>query len=280
VRGRAGHSSAIHSVGTPARAAVAARLLAFGEELAAEGAVQVGGAFTDMAEADELVKASPRAFLFGVLFTQGVPAQRAWAGPWLLKERLGHLDLERLAAERGEVDAAVCARPALHRFKHTIAGWVSDMAARLLECYGGDPATIWAPGSTVAEVSERLAAFPGIGRKKAAMAVEILRRHFGVEMEGVEEGTVAYDVHVRRVFLRSGLVDVDTPDAVAAAARDACPEAPGTLDLPAWLVGRQWCRPRAPRCQECRLGDVCARLVSLDVEGVGARAGGVPLRRA
>ena len=51
------------------------------------------------------------------------------------------------------------------------------------------------------------------------MAVEILRRHFGVELTGAEAGRVAYDVHVRRVFLRAGLVERDTPADVAAAAR-------------------------------------------------------------
>jgi uncharacterized HhH-GPD family protein len=250
---------------------VADRLEAFGRELAAEGAAQFGDAFTDVSEADALLKTSPTAFLIGVLFTQGVPAERAWAGPWVLRERLGHLDLERLAVERTAVDAAFCERPALHRFKHTVAGWVSDLAGRLVECYDGDPTRIWAHGSSVAEVTERLAAFSGIGRKKAAMTVEILQRHFGVELAGVESGTVAYDVHVRRVFLRSGLIDQDTPEAVAAAARLACPDAPGTLDLPAWLVGRQWCRPRSPRCEDCRLGDVCPRRVSLSVDGVGVR---------
>ncbi len=251
--------------------AVARELLRFSHELAADKAAQVGGSFTHEPEADALIKRSPEAFLLGVLFTQGIPAERAWAGPHLLRERLGHLDLHRLASERDAVDAAVCAPPALHRFKHTVAGWVSDAALRLLECYEGEAARIWEPGSSAAEVTARLAAFSGIGRKKAAMAVEILRRHFGVRFAGVEEGTVAYDVHVRRVFLRTGLVDSDTPDSVAHAARLACPDAPGSMDLAAWLVGRQWCRPREPRCDECRLGTACPKRVWLDAEGVGAR---------
>jgi len=206
-----------------------------------------------------------------VLFTQGVPAERAWAGPYLLRERLGHLDLRRLAAERAAVDEAVCRRPALHRFKHTLAGWISDGAGRLLECYDGDAARIWAPGSSVLEVTERLTRFSGIGRKKAAMAVQILTRHFGAALTGLDCGTVAYDVQVRRVFLRTGLVDADTPEAIAAAAARACPASPGNLDLPTWLVGRQWCHPARPDCDSCRLGVVCPRLVDRSVEGVGAR---------
>jgi endonuclease III len=103
------------------------------------------------------------------------------------------------------------------------------------------------------------------------MATEILVRHFAVDLAGRECGQVAYDVQVRRVFLRSGLVAVDSREAVEAAASAACPEAPGTLDLPSWLVGRDTCRPKRPLCDECRLGAVCPRLVAFDVEGVGAR---------
>jgi len=256
--------------GSPAHA-VGTELAAFGEELAREGVAQVGGAFTDVAEADELIKTSPTAFLIAVLFTQGIPAERAWAGPYLLRQRLGHLDLARLAAERSAVDAAVCSPPALHRFKHTIAGWISDAAQRLIDCYGGEAERIWSDEPSAIELMERLGRFQGIGRKKAAMAVELLTRCFGVRVSEMEGGTVAYDVQVRRVFLRSGLVDRDTRAEVERAAARALPEAPGRLDLPTWLVGRQWCHPSAPLCDACRLGAVCPRLVERSVEGVGAR---------
>jgi uncharacterized HhH-GPD family protein len=246
-------------------------LLAYAEELAAAGAAQVGEGFTDIPEADALIKASPNAFLLGVLFTQGIPAERAWAGPWLLQQRLGHLDLPRLAAERDAVAGAFARPPCLHRFKKTVAGWVSDAAERLLTCYDGDASRIWSPGTHVLEVGERLSAFPGIGRKKAAMAVELLLRYFGVELQGAESGRIAYDVHVRRVFLRAGLVDIDSADLVEAAAAAINPAAPGRLDLPTWLVGREWCRPATPACDKCRLSPACARRTWLSVEGPGAR---------
>jgi uncharacterized HhH-GPD family protein len=212
--------------------------------------------------------------VLGVLFTQGIPAERAWAGPWLLRERLGHLDLHRLATEPEAVDAALSRRPALHRFKHTLPKWVSAAAARLIDEYAGDASRIWVPGSTVLEVSERFSEFSGVGRKKAAMAVEILTRTFDVPLDGQECGTVAYDIQVRRVFLRSGLVDIDTPAEVERAAALACPKAPGSLDLPTWLVGRETCRPRKPLCDKCRLAAVCPRLVWLTPDGVGAKPAG------
>lgn len=253
------------------RAEVAAALIAYGRELEAQGAAQIGGSFSGRPEADALIEWDPNAFLFGMLFTQGIPAERAWSGPWLLRERLGTLDPAYLATHPEEVRAAVQAAPMLHRFKETLPRWIVSAAARLLDEYGGDAATIWPEGGHVLDVTERLAAFDGIGRKKSVMAVEILTRHFGVALEGREHGQVAFDVHVRRVFLRSGLVEHDDRVEVEAAARELSPGSPGTLDLPAWLVGRETCRPRVARCDECVLGRVCPRMVWLTPEGVGVR---------
>jgi len=249
----------------------AASLLAFGRELAESSAAQADGGFSGHALADALLEAEPNAFLLGALFTQGIPAERAWAGPWLLRERLGTLDLGYLASHPEAVRAAVQEPPMLHRFKETLPRWISAAAQRLVTDYDSDAANIWPAGSHVVDVTERLSAFDGIGRKKAVMAVEILMRHFGVELEGRECGQVAYDVHVRRVFLRSGIADIDSVEAIEAAAALASPEAPGTLDLAAWLVGRDWCRPKVPLCDQCRLCEHCARRTHLTPVGVGVR---------
>jgi len=250
---------------------VEAELLAYGRELEEAGAAQVGGSFTGIPAADALLESSPNAFLIGVLFTQGIPAERAWSGPYELRNRLGTLEPSFLAENPALVREALQRPPMLHRFKETLPRWISSAARRLVDEYRGDAGRIWAPGLHVLDVGERLSAFDGIGRKKAVMAVEILTRHFDVELAGRECGQVAYDVQVRRVFLRSGLATQDTREAIEAAARAVSPEAPGVLDLPAWLVGRETCRPRAPLCDRCRLGAVCPRLVERQVAGVGVR---------
>jgi len=251
----------------------AAHILAqYGRELAVQRAAQVGGSFSGIDAADELLS-QPNAFLLGVLFTQGISAERAWAGPYLLLDRLGTLDLDFLCCYPELVLQAVQEPPMLHRFKETLPRWLSSAACRIRTDYGGDASAIWAPGSRVVDVIERLSAFDGIGRKKAFMAVEILTRHFGVQLQGRECGQVAYDVQVRRVFLRSGIADEDSAEAIEEAAREACPESPGTLDLPAWLIGRETCRPRAPHCDECRLEPACMKLVSVNPTGVGVRTG-------
>ena len=256
------------------RSSVASELLAFGRELEAQAAAQLGGSFSGLPEADAFIEHEPNAFLLGVLFTQGIPAERAWQGPFLLRERLGTLDPAWLADHPDQVRAAVQAPPMLHRFKETLPRWIVAAAARLMTEYDGDASAIWPEGAHVIEVTERLNAFDGIGRKKAVMATEILARHFGVGLTGRECGQVAFDVQVRRVFLRSGLADEDTPETIEAAASLHCPESPGTLDLPAWLIGRQTCRPARPLCDECRLTRVCPRRISYRPEGVGARRSG------
>lgn len=254
-----------------AREDVARAIVAYGRDLAEAGAVQVGGAFTPNPEADAFIKASPEAFLIGVLFTQGIPAERAWSGPHLLAQRLGHFDIDRIAESPHEVAAAFAQPPALHRFVKTLPGWVCSAAVRIRDDYGGRAENIWPAGAHVIDVTDRLLSFRGIGEKKAAMAVELLARSFGVPLVGRECGSVAYDVQVRRVFMRTGLIDSDTPAEVRRAAGEACPASPGSLDLPTWLIGRQWCRPRVPECAQCRLGGVCPRLTERAVVGVGSR---------
>lgn len=259
------------------RQQVAAELVAYGRELEEQGAAQVGDSFTGDPLADALLE-RPDAFVIGVLFTQGVPAERAWRGPYELQRRLGTIDLEYLATHPDEVRGAFQQPPMLHRFKETLPRWVVSAARWILDEYAGRAERIWAPGSSVLEVTERLSAFDGIGRKKSVMATEILTRHFGAELTGRECGQVAYDVQVRRVFLRSGLADVDSIESIEAAAAEFCPGSPGTLDLPAWLIGRQTCRPKVPACDACRLGTVCERRTWLSPAGVGQARGSAAKR--
>lgn len=247
--------------------AVAAALLAHGDAMAAEGPTNV--AIDPLA--DEFLRSDPFAFLVAVIFDQGVTAERAWAAPWLLRQRLGHLDPARMVLEPDSVRAAVARRPSLHRFVENVPRWLVAAARRVLDDYEGDAARIWAGEPTARELRERLEAFDGIGQKKAAMAVEILERDYGVPIRELGGSDVAFDVHVRRVFLRTGLADVDDVRHIVQRAREAHPERPGSLDPPAWDIGRNWCHPRDPECNVCPLAGPCPRLVTRAdaVKGVG-----------
>ena len=48
-------------------------------------------------QAAALITTSPNAFLFGLIADQSVKAETAWSLPWLLQQRLGHLDVQQIA---------------------------------------------------------------------------------------------------------------------------------------------------------------------------------------
>lgn len=93
------------------------------------------------------------------------------------------------------------------------------------------------------------------------MAVEILERDLGISVADLSGSDVAYDIHLRRVFLRSGIADRDDMDHMLAAARSLHPERPGELDNPAWDIGRRWCTAGIPACASCPLVTACPRFV-------------------
>jgi uncharacterized HhH-GPD family protein len=226
--------------------------------------------FTPLEAANQLILDDPFAFLLAVIFDQGIAAERAWAAPYHLRERLGHLSPERISHEPAEVAAAIATPPKLHRYIETVPGWVVAAGRLVTEGYGGDAGRIWAGRPAAQEVFRRLDEFPGIGQKKAAMAVEILERDLRVPMRDMHGSDIAYDVHVRRVFLRTGIADHDDMSHMIQAAREAHPSRPGELDFPAWLIGRQWCRPGSPDCAACPLTDVCPKEVSAAARVRGA----------
>jgi uncharacterized HhH-GPD family protein len=232
---------------------VAGALIEFGEQMADLQARLPA----PVARSAQLAESDPFAFLVAVLLDQGIPAERAWAAPTMLHDRIGHLDPARLVQQPESVRRAFQTTPKPFRYPRVGADWVVSAARRIMDLYGGDSAAIWAGSPTAHDLRVRLEAFPGIGQKKAAMAVEILARDHGVAVSALEGSDVAYDVHVRRVFLRTGIATADTPRAVIAAARHLHPERPAALDLPAWTIGRHWCRPRRPKCSTCPISWAC-----------------------
>jgi uncharacterized HhH-GPD family protein len=244
-------------------------MLAYGALLAERQAVEPPK-FTPNAEANRFLFSNPLAFLLAVLCDQGITAERAWAVPWGLLQRLGHLDPNRLANEPDRVLAAFHEPPMLHRLVNTVPGWIVDAARRVVHEYEGDAARIWGNCPSAIELQARLCAFKGIGQKKAAMTVEILERDLGVPISGLAGSDIAYDVHVRRVFLRTGLADADDVAELVSSARTLNPDRPGSLDLPAWDIGGRWCRPVGPRCGDCVLSGAGPKLIDRgdDVRGM------------
>jgi uncharacterized HhH-GPD family protein len=245
---------------SPNAEAVAQALLAHGETLADQ--LKSGDiTFTPDPAANALIRDDPFAFLLAVISDMGVRAERAWTLPYLLRQRLGYLGPAEVAVNPEAVRAAIQQEPKLHRFVNIVPTWLVEAAQIVLSRYGGNAAALWSDIPTAIELRRRLEAFPGIGQKKAAMAAEILARDLGKPLRDMSGGDIAYDVHVRRVFLRTGLAERDDVKHMVAVARALNPDRPGALDLPAWDIGRRWCRPVNPDCPTCPLNHVCPRLI-------------------
>ena len=135
--------------------------------------------FTDDPRACELLAKEPFALLVGFAIDQQVTVQKAFAGPYVLKERAGTLDPRKLATmDLGETFAA---KPAIHRFPGAMAQRVRDLAGVVAEEYGGDASRIWREATDSKDLRKRIAALPGFGEMKIKSLSAVLAKQFGVK---------------------------------------------------------------------------------------------------
>src|SRR3954470_1281639 len=70
--------------------------------------------FTESDDANALIAQDPMALLIGFALDQQVTVQKAFAGPLVLKERLGTLDAAALTET--DLESIFAEKPAIHRF--------------------------------------------------------------------------------------------------------------------------------------------------------------------
>ena len=144
-------------------------------------------------DADALLSRDPLALLLGMLLDQQIPMEKAFRGPAVLLERLGHLDAARIAEMEPEAFAAVMAQPpAVHRFPGSMAKRVQDLCRALVEHHGGRAEAVWDGVEDGAAVLRRVQALPGFGRQKAQIFVALLGKQRGVRPPGWREAAGAY----------------------------------------------------------------------------------------
>jgi uncharacterized HhH-GPD family protein len=136
--------------------------------------------FTDSDEANELVARDPLALLIGFVLDQQVTVQKAFAGPLAIRERVGALDAERLAAT--DLEPVFRQRPAVHRYPGSMATRVQSLAAHVAERYDGDASRVWTDATTPEELKANLQALPGFGEMKVKAIASVLAKRFGVAL--------------------------------------------------------------------------------------------------
>jgi uncharacterized HhH-GPD family protein len=218
--------------------------------------------FTNNPEAEKLIWTNPLAFVLAVLYDQGIKAERAWEIPYLLKMKLGYFDTKSIAETKESILVDLFnIKPKLHRFPETMAKRTSAACKLIIRKYSGNPENIWSDKPKSSDLQSRFEEFSGIGQKKASMATNILVRDFGVDVKDKSGIDVSYDIHIRRVFLRTRLVEKDDMQTIVNKARELNPEYPGILDLGSWIVGREYCHPNKPNCKSCPLSLECSKFI-------------------
>ena len=164
--------------------------------------------WTDNPAANELLESDPLALLIGMVLDQQVKMEKAFGGPYELKQRLGGLDARKIARmDPDKLDRVFRERPALHRFPGTMARRVQAMTRAVVDDYGGDAAAIWRDAKDGDELAARISKLPGFGDMKTRILVSILAKRFGVKPRGWEKHAATWH----------SVADVDSPESMAKA---------------------------------------------------------------
>jgi uncharacterized HhH-GPD family protein len=135
--------------------------------------------FTDSDEANALIASDPMALLVGFVLDQQVTVQKAFAGPLVLRERLGGFDAATLAS--ADLEPVFRAKPAIHRYPGSMARRVHDLAVHVRDRYDGDAARVWTGAADSSALRANLIALPGFGEMKIKALGAVLAQRFGVE---------------------------------------------------------------------------------------------------
>jgi uncharacterized HhH-GPD family protein len=136
-------------------------------------------------QADRLLASDPNALLIGFVLDQQVTVQKAFAGPRVLQQRLGHLDPARIAAMSPDDLAAVFReKPAIHRFPGAMAQRVQALCHEIADRYQGDGSRVWTEAVSGQDLATRLGELPGIGEMKVRSLLATLIKQFNIRPEG------------------------------------------------------------------------------------------------
>jgi uncharacterized HhH-GPD family protein len=164
--------------------------------------------WTDNAEANKLLDTDPLALLIGMVLDQQVKMEKAFMGPYELKERLGGLDTKKIASMDPEkLDAVFRERPALHRFPGNMARRVQAMTQAVVKDYDGDAGAVWRDAKDGDDLARRISKLPGFGEMKTKIMISVLAKKFDVKPAGWEKHAASWH----------SVADVDSPESMAQA---------------------------------------------------------------
>jgi endonuclease III len=214
-------------------------------------------------------------FLMAVIFDRNVKWEYAWAsGRRFNKERGDENDPKKIWKEIIKMKGARLDKylrfgndgKAFHRYWKTFSRLLPDTAKRMLEFYDGDARQIWEGEKDPKVIEKKFDDLPLIGPALAKMAVMILVKDHGIikGKKALRSVDVKPDIHVTRVFKRSGLVSAKAnSNDVVQVARDWSPNDPSILDAAGWNIGLKWCHATGPECNICIISPFCLKITRI-----------------
>jgi len=232
--------------------------------LAKERYDKIGSQDVHFTEVDEIdtylndLKNYPHAFVLACLMDRQMKAEKAWKIPFVVSERIGSKNMIDLSRVNLNEFVKIFESEKLHRFNKSMAEVFYKGVRKISNDYNNDASEIWRNKPSSASVVYKFLQFEGSGLKISTMAANILARQYRIPFSDYYSIDISTDVHIIRVMKRIGYVPEKADnDMIIYKARELNPEYPGIIDSPCWEIGRKWCRPNNPDCENCIVNSEC-----------------------
>ena len=223
------------------------------------------GIYTDNRDANKLIndiENYPHAFVLGAIMDRQIDAERAWLIPYKVMFELKDFSFASLQKVNLNKIKNIFIKHNLHRFNEKMAQNFYLAVQRIHNIYNDNASNIWNDNPLSATVVKRFLEFNGVGIKISTMAANILVRNFKVHMNDHICIDTSPDVQVSRVFRRIGFIPKNSKkELLIYTARELYPKYPGIFDTLCWEIGKNWCRPKSPKCGKCYLEKYCQKIV-------------------
>lgn len=204
----------------------------------------------------------PHAYVLACLMDRQIKAERAWIIPVMIKNILKTFKINDLYQISINEYKEIFKKNKLHRFNDTMAEVFYSGVVDIKNKYSGNASNIWKNKPSSSHVVYKFLEFKGSGVKIATMAANILARQFRIPFSDYYSIDISPDVHIKRVMKRMGFIPSDANnDMIIYKARELNPEFPGIIDFSCWEIGRTWCKPKKPNCNECIVNNECKKIL-------------------
>lgn len=208
-----------------------------------------------------LIEENHFAFALAAVLDRGMPAEIVWTIPYYLKKEIGNLEPQFFASQSTErLEKIFRNLPKKPRYITDAPKTVKQLSEIVLEDFEGEVTNIW-QGRKAEDVESTFQRIYGVGPGISSMIVLLLEKCFKIDFTDVDHESmdVKPDTHVVRVFRRLGFIAEPSCENALEVARDLNPEYPGALDSAAWVIGKRWCSPSNPNCNNCPAEKVCPK---------------------